>query len=139
MIQLPAERPVLFFDGWCNLCSRAVQFVLRHDKKGIFLFASLQSVAGKAALEKLQAQQASVPDSLVLYYKGKYYLQSGAVLRIALLLGGVWKLAITGYIIPKFIRDIVYGWVARHRYQWFGKRGTCLVPDESLKHRFLEE
>lgn len=139
MIQLPAERPVLFFDGWCNLCSGAVQFILRHDKKSLFLFASLQSVAGRTALQKLQAREAHIPDSLVLYYKGKYYLQSRAVLRIALLLGGIWKLAVAGYVLPPFIRDIVYGWVARHRYKWFGKRETCLVPGESIKHRFLEE
>ncbi len=114
-----------------------MKFVLRHDKGERFLFASLQSDAGVMALEELKRQNDHLPDSLVLFYKGRYYLQSGAALYIGYLLGGIWTVSIAGFIIPRFIRDAVYKWIARNRYKWFGRRESCMMPDEQLKNRFI--
>lgn len=132
------SRPVLFFDGECNLCNGAVQFVVRHDKKNQFLFATLQSEAGKQARQNLQ-QNANVPESVILYYNGRYFVRSSAALHTAKLLGGLWPICYAGIIIPRFLRDAVYDFVSRNRYKWFGKRNECMIPSEELKKRFLPE
>lgn len=130
---LPADRPVLFFDGMCNLCSRSVQFVLKRDRKRIFLFGSLQSPKGAAA----QKQVGQAADSFILFYKGRYYIQSDAAIKTALLLGGAWKIVAAAYIVPRFIRNAVYRFVARNRYKWFGKRESCMVPRPEYAAQFL--
>ncbi len=130
---MPDEQPILYFDGVCNLCNNAVQFVIRHDKQKKFLFASLQSAAGKEVLQKLPA----TPDSMVLYASGKYHLKSSAALHTARLLGGIYALAFVFIIIPGFIRNAVYDLIARNRYTWFGKREECMIPTPELKSRFL--
>jgi len=127
-------RPILFFDGECNLCNSSVQFVIRHDKKKQFLFGTLQSESGKDALKALGDK---APDSIVLFYKGRYYVRSGAVLRVCKLLGGAWSLLYVFVIVPRFISDAIYDLVSRNRYKWFGKRSECMVPTPELKGRFL--
>jgi predicted DCC family thiol-disulfide oxidoreductase YuxK len=127
---------VLFFDGVCMLCNRMMQFVIRHDKKKRFRFATLQSEHGRVAKSMIGAVTA---DSVVLLHNGKYYTKSDAVLRAAVLLGGVWSLLTVGFIVPGFIRNGLYSWAARHRYQWFGRSDTCMVPDASIRDRFLPE
>jgi predicted DCC family thiol-disulfide oxidoreductase YuxK len=131
------KQPVLFFDGVCNLCNGLVQFVIRHDKKKQFLFASLQSAAGAAALDGLKKQSGEVPDSVILFYKGKYYARSSAAIMLARLLRGPWQLLSAGYIIPRFIRDAAYNFIARNRYKWFGRQEACWLPAPELKERFL--
>ena len=131
------ERPVLLFDGICNLCNRAVQFVIKHDRKKRFLFASLQSETGRKLIQNYAAGGKVVPDSMVLYYKGRFYTRSGAALRCAALLGGWPSVFAAGLIVPLFIRNIVYDWVAAKRYSWFGKKDECMMPAPDLKERFL--
>jgi len=132
------SQPVLFFDGACNLCNRFVQFVIRHDREKIFLFASLQSVAGHQMLEKLKTGGQKIPDSVILSFRDHYYLQSDAALQLLRLLGGGWKLLYGLTIIPRFIRNGAYNLIARNRYKWFGKRDACMVPTAELRARFLE-
>ncbi len=132
-----AQNPVLFFDGVCNLCNGAIQFVIKHDKQQKLLFASLQSEAGKKAISGVTAQYQYYPDSLLLFYKGKYYIQSDAVLRTAKLMGGAWSAFYVFIIIPRFIRDGLYRFVSRNRYKWYGKRDACMIPTPELKARFL--
>jgi predicted DCC family thiol-disulfide oxidoreductase YuxK len=131
------NRPVILFDGICNLCNRAVQFVIKHDRKKIFLFAPLQSNEG----QKL-SQQYQLPtnnwNSFVLIENGKTYSSSTAVLKVARNLNGIFKLAYALMIIPKFIRDSIYKWVSNNRYKWFGKREACMIPTPELKARFLD-
>lgn len=128
-------HPVLFFDGVCNLCNNTVQFILKHDKRAVFRFASLQSVAGKAALDKISE---NIPaDSVLLWYKNRFYTKSDAVLQTVKLLGGVWQLMLAGYLLPKIVRDKLYDMIAANRYRWFGKRETCMLPDPQLGNRFL--
>jgi predicted DCC family thiol-disulfide oxidoreductase YuxK len=131
-------RPILFFDGVCNLCNRSVQFVIRHDKKKQFLFAPIQGITGTAALKHLSNLKNSGLDSVVLFYKNRYYTRSDAVLQVLNLLGGAWRSFLFLHIIPGFIRNELYNIVARSRYKWFGKTDSCMLPAPGLKERFLE-
>ena len=133
------EDRVLFFDGECNLCNGAVQFVIRHDKAGVIRFASLQSAAGVAAAAAVCQKCGSVPDSLIFLDKGQYFVESDAALRVARYLDGGWRMLQWFRILPRFLRDLVYRLVARHRYRWFGKRDACMIPTPALKQRFLED
>ena len=132
------QNPVLIFDGECNLCNSSVQFVIRHDKRNRFLFASLQSETGKTVTNNIKAEQGIIPDSLILFYKGKLHLKSDAVLQTAKLLGGKWSVFTILFIVPRFIRNLVYDLIAKNRYKWFGKTEECMMPTAALTDRFLE-
>ncbi|MCW3123629.1 MAG: thiol-disulfide oxidoreductase [Flavipsychrobacter sp.] len=131
------DRPVIFFDGMCNLCNSSVQFIIRHDKKKTFLFASLQSEHGQTALTGMKATDTVIPDSIILLEEGKYYTRSAAALRIARHLDGLWPVLYAGIILPRFIRDGIYNRISANRYKWFGKRTECMIPTPELKERFL--
>jgi predicted DCC family thiol-disulfide oxidoreductase YuxK len=128
---------IILFDGVCNLCNSSVQFILRRDKAGRFLFASLQSRVGQQYLQKF-GLPADELHSFILIENGKAYSRSSAALRVLRQLGGGWKLFYVFRILPAFIRDGVYNLIARHRYQWFGKRESCWLPTPELKSRFLD-
>ena len=130
------KKLILFFDGICNLCDSSVQFILKHDNKKKFSFCTLQS---KVAKEKLQPFSIDIAklDSLILYCDNKVFFRSTAVIKVALELKWYFKPMWLGFIIPKFIRDIVYNYIARNRYLWFGKKSQCMLPTDDLKSRFL--
>ena len=130
------RHPVLYFDGVCNLCNQSVQWVIRRDKKAVFRFAPLQSQAGLSFQHVHFLQK--IPDSVLLQYKGKVYVKSGAVLKLMQILGGVYKLSVVGWLVPRFVRDVIYDYIARNRYKWFGKKETCMIPTEAVRKRFLE-
>lgn len=132
----PAPGPIILFDGVCNLCSASVQFIIRNDKKGLFRFASLQSESGKHLLEQfgLKGDMGSV----VLLENRKVYQYSTAALRIARRLDGGWPLLYGLMIVPPFIRNGVYRFIAKNRYRWFGQKQACWVPAPALQSRFLE-
>jgi predicted DCC family thiol-disulfide oxidoreductase YuxK len=138
---MPSPAATILFDGVCTLCNGFVQFVIRHDPHGYFRFAALQSEAGQALLaahgQPLSAAALAHPDSVVLVADGRVYTHSTAVLRIAGHLGGVWRLAAVGWLLPRTWRDALYRYVARHRYQWFGQQESCLMPTPALRARFL--
>jgi predicted DCC family thiol-disulfide oxidoreductase YuxK len=124
----------------CNLCNGFVQFVIRHDAAGRFRFAALQSDAGRALLLAQGLTPAAVaadPESVLLFSGGRLYSHSAAVLRIAAGLGGVWRIAALARVLPAAWRDAVYRFVARHRYRWFGRQESCMLPTPALKARFL--
>ena len=129
--------PVLFFDGVCNLCNGAVQFVIRHDKRGNVRFASLQSSAGAEAAADVRWQFGRVPDSIILFDEGQYFTESDAALRVARHLDGAWAGLRWLKIFPRGLRDFVYRLMARNRYRWFGKKDACMIPTPELKSRFL--
>jgi predicted DCC family thiol-disulfide oxidoreductase YuxK len=131
------DRPILFFDGVCNLCNNWVQYVLKHDRNKRIVFASLQSPYGQKVLQELKEMHGSVPDSLLLYCNSKFYTRSAAALKTAGLMGGAWPLLTIGFIIPSFLRNAIYDGLARKRYKWFGKRDSCMVPTPELAARFL--
>ena len=127
--------PLLLFDGHCNLCNGAVDFVIRRDKKGVFKFASLQSEIGQKILSENKMPIDSF-DTLILYENKKIYTHSTAVLRIAKKLP-YWKIFYVLIIVPKFVRNFAYSFVARNRYKWFGKKETCRLPTPAERARFL--
>ncbi|MCC7344911.1 MAG: thiol-disulfide oxidoreductase DCC family protein [Deltaproteobacteria bacterium] len=126
----------VLFDGVCNLCNASVAFILRRDRKAYFRFASLQSEAAKGLLQG-HSLEAGL-DSIVLLEDGKCFTKSTAALRIARHLGGLWPLLYAFLILPRWIRDPIYDWVARNRYRWFGHRESCMLPSAQWKDRFLE-
>ncbi|MCC7532909.1 MAG: DUF393 domain-containing protein [Bacteroidia bacterium] len=132
-MKLKGTKPIVFYDGICGLCNWCVQFLLKWDKKSVFTFCSLQS---KSAAKFLGDNYST--DSIVLYYNGKVYNKSTAVLNIVVLLGGLWKVAFLFKVIPKFLRDFIYDWIAVNRYRWFGKLDACKLPDKETHNRFLE-
>lgn len=134
------DRPVLFFDGICHLCHRAVQVVAHYDKKEIFFFASLQSPAGREAIEHLRRTGGISPDSLLVYEKGRYYYKSGAIIRIAEILGGKWKIpALLLKMLPRFIRDGAYRLIARYRYRIWGRKDSCTLSGKRWEGRVLHD
>lgn len=136
MDQLIDNHPVLLFDGVCNLCNASVQWVLLHDKKGVFKFAALQSETGQALLRQhgLDGQNFN---TVVLVDQNRALLKSDVPLEITHKLGGFWQLFSVFKIIPKSIRDLVYDWVARNRYKWWGRRESCMLPRPEWKGRFV--
>ncbi|MCC7063838.1 MAG: thiol-disulfide oxidoreductase DCC family protein [Planctomycetes bacterium] len=134
----PASLRVVLFDGDCNLCNGAVQFVLRRDPRAVFHFASLQSAVGRQLLASVGAN-ATLPDSIVLVQDGALALKSTAALRIARGLRWPWPLFAVFFVVPRPLRDLLYDWIARNRYRWFGKRESCLVPTPALRARFLDQ
>ena len=127
------DRPVILFDGVCNLCTGSVRFVIERDSRRQFRFASLQS----AAAERLLGSRDQL-ESMVLVAGGKVYRKSTAALLIARRLDGLWPLLGAFLVIPKFLRDAVYDWIGRRRYRMFGKRDVCWTPKPELADRFLD-
>jgi len=129
------DSQAIFFDGVCNLCNGAVDFVLKRDKKGVFKFASLQSdVANDIIPDDLKEV-----DSIILYKSDGHFLtKSDAAIEIGRQLRGLWPIIIIFKIFPRPIRDWFYSKIAKNRYKWFGKRDTCRMPTPDIKERFLE-
>jgi len=132
---LEEEKPIIFFDGVCNLCNGAINFIIDRDKKSYFKFAPLQSSIAK---ERIPNSVIETTDSIIYWDKGRIYSKSTAALKIAKHLDGAWSVAYIFMVIPKFIRDFIYNIIAKNRYKWFGKRETCRLPSEDIKNRFLE-
>jgi predicted DCC family thiol-disulfide oxidoreductase YuxK len=130
------DQPIVLFDGVCNLCNGAVQFIIRHDKKNIFMFASLQSEVGRKILEQYNFPLDEL-NSFILIENNKAYTRSTGALRVAKKLNGLWPLLYGFIIIPKLLRDGIYNWVGRNRYKWFGKKDACMIPTPELKTKFL--
>ena len=130
------EYKIILFDGVCNLCNGAVTFIIKRDKKNIFKFAALQSEVGQGLISKFNIDTKKV-DSIILIDGEKHYEKSSAALHIAKHLSGAYPLLFGFMVVPKFIRNSVYDYVARNRYKWFGKKESCMIPSAELKRRFL--
>jgi len=130
------KKPIILFDGICNLCNSAIQTVIKHDPDGKFQFASLQSNEGQKLLQQYQLPVNNFT-SFVLIQNGDVYTKSTGALKVAKQINGWWKLLYVFIILPKFIRDPVYNWIANNRYKWFGKKDECMIPTPELKARFL--
>lgn len=127
---------IILFDGVCNLCNGAINFVIIRDTANVFKFAPLQEKSGSLLLEKHAIDPQRI-DSIVLIENNTVYVKSAAALRIAKKLSGPWPLLYIFIIIPAFIRDGVYDFIAKNRYKWFGKKNQCIIPTPSTKERFL--
>ena len=129
------SSPVIYFDGYCGLCNGFVDFVLARDQARRFRFAPLQ---GTSATARFGDPGDVDPATIVLEDGGVVYERSTAALRIISQLGGAWSLVAVFRLVPRFIRDAVYDWVARNRYGWFGKRDTCRLPSPEERAVFLD-
>jgi predicted DCC family thiol-disulfide oxidoreductase YuxK len=141
MTQRETSHPVLLYDGLCGFCNKTVQFILRFDKRKTMMFAALQSDYGKAVV--LRHPELANLDSLVFVEPGlgadgeRVFARSDGALRVARYLGGLWRLALVGLIIPRPLRDYLYDQFAKRRYGWFGKYDSCPLPPAEMRARFL--
>ncbi|MCG9972331.1 thiol-disulfide oxidoreductase DCC family protein [Christiangramia crocea] len=137
MYQLPENKKIVLFDGVCNLCNGAVQFIIKHDKKDVFRFASLQSESGRKLVEERGLDPDEI-DSIMLIEPGvAYYRKSTAALEISRDLSGGYSLLKNFLGLPEGFRDLIYDLIAKNRYKWFGKKDECMIPTPELKSKFL--
>ncbi|MCG2430349.1 thiol-disulfide oxidoreductase DCC family protein [Aequorivita xiaoshiensis] len=127
---------IILFDGVCNLCNGAINYVIKRDHNNVFKFVALQSEIGQELTAKFKIDRSKV-DSIILIDGDKHYEKSTAVLYIAKHLSGAYPLLFGFIIVPKFIRNAIYDYVARNRYKWFGKKDKCMIPTAELKNKFL--
>jgi predicted DCC family thiol-disulfide oxidoreductase YuxK len=133
---MKGDNPIILFDGYCNLCDHSVQFVIRNDPQKQFKFAALQSEIGQQLLKKGGLLDLG-NNTFILIESEQYYTRSTAALRVLRLLGGYWSYLYSLRIIPPFLRDAVYRFVARYRYRFWGKKDECMMPTKELQDRFL--
>ena len=131
------EQSIILFDGVCNLCNGFVQFAIKRNRKKTLYFSSLQSEFSQKILRE-SGMKSDYIDSLVFYKSGKLFTKSGAALRIAKELDGLWPMTYLLIVIPYPIRDFIYGFIAKYRYKWFGKKDVCMVPSTETRDRFLQ-
>lgn len=130
------DKGIVLFDGVCNFCNNSVNFIIRKDNTDYFRFLALQSEKGKKIIERHNLDPENL-QTIIFLEDGKIYTRSTAALRIARKLNGGWKLFYGFVIVPTFIRDIIYNVIAKHRYRWWGKQDSCMVPTPEVKKKFL--
>jgi predicted DCC family thiol-disulfide oxidoreductase YuxK len=128
------NKSIILFDGECNFCNASIQFVLNHEKNSELFFSSLQSNTGKEIQDYFGIKNS---ESVILIENNKLFIKSTAALRITKYLKGGFPLLYIFIIIPTFIRNVIYDYIAKKRYKWFGKTDTCMVPNDQIKHRFI--
>lgn len=128
--------PVILFDGICNFCNGAVNFTIKRDKHKTIKFAALQSDIGQSLL-KQYGLPGDFISSFLFIENGKVYSRSTAALRVCRYLKGLWPLCYGFMIVPAFIRNAVYDFIAKNRYKWFGQKDQCMVPTPDMRARFL--
>ena len=137
MENLPQNKKIILFDGVCNLCNSAVNYVIKHDKKDVFRFVSLQSDLGQEISYYIGVNTTKM-DSFILYEPGiAYYTKAAAAFRVAAALGGLVSLLKIFSVLPKFVQNFGYDIVAKNRYQWFGKTESCMMPSGETSGKFL--
>lgn len=132
-------KKVILFDGVCNLCNSAVNFIIKHDKKDVFRYASLQSEIGQKLISERGIDTTKIDSILLIDPSVAYYHKSTAALHIAKQLSGIYPLLSVFLVLPKFIRDWVYDVIAKNRYKWFGKKESCMIPTPELKALFIDQ
>ncbi len=130
------NNPIILFDGVCNFCNSSVNFVIDRDKKSVIKFAALQSDAGQQLLQQFNLATSEF-NSFIFIEAGKVYTASTAALKVSKYLTALWPLLYGFIIVPGFIRDGIYKWIAKNRYKWFGKKDQCMIPGLEVRSRFL--
>ncbi len=132
-------KKIILFDGVCNLCNSAINFIIKRDKKDIFRYASLQSEIGKKLIAERKIDTSKLDSILLIDPKVAYYYKSTAALQIAKQLSGLYPLLSVFLIFPTFFRDWIYDIIAKNRYKWFGKKESCMIPTPELKALFIDQ
>ncbi|WP_298955279.1 thiol-disulfide oxidoreductase DCC family protein [uncultured Nonlabens sp.] len=130
------NHDIVLFDGVCNLCNSAILFIIKRDKKDRFRFTSLDSYIGKVLLSRHNIDPSKI-DSIVLISGDSAFAKADAALNIAKHLNHLWPLLYAFKIIPSFISNKIYDFIARNRYKWFGKKESCMIPTPNLTSKFL--
>lgn len=130
------DKSVILFDGVCNLCNSSVNLIIKHDPKNKFMFGAIQSDAGQNLIKKYNIDPKKT-DSIILIKNNKAYVKSTAALKIAKQMSGAYPLLYIFMVLPLFIRNWVYDFIAKNRYQWYGKKDHCMIPTKELKQKFL--
>ena len=130
------DHAIIVFDGVCVLCSAHAQFMLKYDRRCVFHLAAMQGEVGAALMRRAGLDPAD-PASFVVFDQGQVLMNSDALIHIWTRIGWPWRIAALGKLIPRMVRDALYGFVARHRYRIFGQRETCWVPDAQQAARIL--
>jgi predicted DCC family thiol-disulfide oxidoreductase YuxK len=130
------QQPVILFDGVCNFCNGAVNFVIKRDKAARIQFAPLQSEKGRLFARQF-GFNAEELKTFIFIEDNRFYTKSTAALKVCRYLGGLWPLCYGLMIVPKFIRNAVYDLLAKNRYKWFGKRDSCMMPTPEIRTRFI--
>ena len=137
MLAFPKGKKIILFDGFCNLCESSVLFVIKYDKKDIFRFVALQSDLGIEIVKHIGLNPKHI-DSVILYEPGiSYFYKSAAAIEIAKDLGGFFHMGTLFKIIPNGLRNLLYDFIAKNRYSWYGKKESCWTPSDELKSKFL--
>jgi len=134
---IPKHKKLILFDGVCNLCNTSIQYIIKHDKNDLFRFTPLQGEIGQQLISAYKIDPAKT-DSIILYSETKgLKIKSTAALYIAFHLGFPINLTTIFLIIPPFIRNWAYDYIAKNRYKWYGKKNACMIPSVELKEKFL--
>lgn len=137
MIDLPKDKQLILFDGICNFCNKSILMIIKHDTENKFVFASLQSDIGKEIIANLAIDTLKI-DSIILYKPGiAYYIKSTAAIKIMNQFNGLWIISYLLWIFPEVIRNVVYDFIAKNRYKWFGKKAQCMITTKEIRAKFL--
>ena len=139
LLDIDKDKVLILFDGVCNLCNSSVRYIIKHDKTDRFLFAPLQGVAGKHIISTFDIDTDKT-DSIITYDARAHTVKfkSSAALYIASKMNFPFTLMGLFYIIPSFMRNWIYDFIAKNRYRWFGRKEACMVPTPELKAKFLK-
>jgi predicted DCC family thiol-disulfide oxidoreductase YuxK len=130
------DHDIILFDGVCNLCNGAINFIIARDPKNRYKFAALESEVGQKLLATHEINPDEI-DSIVLIRNNNAYVKAGAAIRIAQYMSGGWPIFYAFRIIPGFLSNVIYDFIAKNRYRWFGKKDSCMIPTPELKSKFL--
>lgn len=135
-MEFPKDKKIILFDGVCNYCNAKINFIIKHDNKDVFRFVALQSDKGKEIIKYLGIS--NTMDSIVLYEPGvAYYIKSQAIFSILKELNTGYQWVLLLNFIPNSIKDLVYDYIARNRYKWYGKKEACMIPTEEITNKFI--
>lgn len=130
------KQNIIFFDGVCNFCNGAVNFIIKRDINNKFLFSSLQSDNAKKILSQYHKNNTDL-NTLILIKNDTLFEKSDAVIEITKEFSGLWFLVSYFKILPQSLRDFIYSFIAKNRYKLFGKKESCMIPTKEQKKRFL--
>ena len=142
MAALPAQfaalpQPLYVFDGLCVLCSTTVHFLIRHDRAGAIHFTTAQGAIGQRLYGALGLARDNF-ETFLFIDGGQVYAHSAAIFRFLRYLPWRWRALGALQLLPRGANDRFYGWIARHRYRFFGRRQACLMPDQAIAWRFID-
>lgn len=131
------NKKIILFDGVCNLCDSSVQYIIKRDKNDVFRYAALQSETGEKLLAERNIDSNEIDSIILIEPNVAYYTKSTAALEIGKNLKGLRTISSILLWLPESFRNIVYDFIAKNRYKWYGKKADCMIPTEELKSKFI--